>query len=76
MLQFVAFVPVYGIPHSNGRVIINTHININESNKLQEMISVQDQIKAIIKNARRTGDISYVFGDLQNMRDNCNNYYR
>jgi hypothetical protein len=47
----------------------------NENTSLQEMERIQVQIKNIIKNAYRKGDIVYVFGDLQDTPDNTNKFH-
>jgi hypothetical protein len=68
--QFATFLSVYGIPHSGNGTNYHTNLELNENSTLQEMEKVQSQIRSCVKNAYKSGDIVFVFGDLQDTPDN------
>jgi len=67
--QYVKFLTVHGIPHCGNRSNYLTDPNNNEDHILQQMTSIQDQIKSNLKDAFKTDDVMYTFGDLQDMPD-------
>jgi hypothetical protein len=69
--EFVTFVPVYGVSHYGGEnVQANPTQNIEENTILDKMARVQKTITGIINEAKKNGDILYIFGDLQDTPDN------
>jgi len=70
--QYVTFLAVYGIPHSGNRSIYSMDPNNNEDHILQQISSIQNQLKSNLKDAFKTDDVVYTFGDLQDTPDNSN----
>ena len=73
--NFVTFVPVYGIPHSGGTKLYNQNHADTEDVHLQKLSAVRDRILTIIRTAKDTNDIIYVFGDLQDTPDNSKKFH-
>jgi len=73
--KHVTLVPVYGIPHSGGGKSRINHNDFEENTALQKMSAIQDCIKNTIKNANRTDDIIYIFGDIQDTPDTSKNFH-
>jgi len=73
--QFVTFVATYGIPHSGNDRRYTRLKAIEENEILQEMRSIQEIIKDIIENARKSKDIIFIYGDLQDTPDNSKNFH-
>jgi len=73
--QYVTFIPVYGIPHSNDRVTNNENTCSNDNNTLQAMRIIHEQIKKSIGNAKNTGGIIFIVGDLQDTPDNTSKFH-
>jgi hypothetical protein len=73
--QYVTFLAEYGITHSGNRSIYLIDPNNNEDHILQQKSSIQDQIKSNLKDALKTDDVMYTFGDLQDAPDNSNFFH-
>jgi hypothetical protein len=59
------------IIHSRYEVSSSQHASFIS---LQKMIAVKNQLKSIIREAKRNNDIIFVFGDLQDVPDNSSNF--
>jgi hypothetical protein len=73
--QCATFFATYGIPHS-GNDRRHTRLEaIDENETLQEMRSIQENIKDIIENAKKGKSIIFIYGDLQDTPDNSKNFH-
>jgi len=72
--QHASFISLYGVPHHGGEKTQYSSRDVEESITLQKMIAVKNQLKSIIREAKRNNDIIFVFGDLQDVPDNSSNF--
>jgi len=74
--QCATFIPVYGIPHSKNGInnILKTQ-DADENIMLREMAEVQSFVRDTIRQAYKTNDYIFVFGDMQDTPDNSNIFH-
>lgn len=72
--QHALFTSVYGIPHHGEEKLKFNSREFEESDILQKMKGIQENLKKVLNTAKTNGDITYVFGDLQDTPDNSKNF--